>query len=95
MATYRGGIEGSESLFWLDDHHAFERGRPERVCGNTARMLSQTRFASFFEVQGNFETHFGEYPCGPTMAAAIHGARRHEREDAPVSAPSAPISSCC
>src|SRR5690606_5589822 len=59
LATYRGGIEGAESLFWLDDHHAFERGRPERVCGNTASMIAATRFASFFEITGSRETHFG------------------------------------
>jgi len=70
--TYRGGIEGAESLFWLDDHHAFEFGRPERVCANTAAMLSYTRFGPWFEVLGSRSTHFGAYPCGPTMAAAQH-----------------------
>lgn len=68
-ATYVGGVEGAETLFWLDDHHAFELGRPERVCGNTAAMLASTRFARYFDVQGARETHFGAYPCGPTMAA--------------------------
>jgi arsenite methyltransferase len=69
-AVYRGGIEGAESLFWLDDHHAFERGRPERVCANTAAMLASTRFARWFEVHGARETHLGLYSCGPTTAAA-------------------------
>lgn len=69
-AIYRGGIEGAASLFWLDDHHAFERGRPERVCANTAAMLSSTRFARWFEVLGSRTTHYGLYPCGPTMAAS-------------------------
>lgn len=73
-ATYRGGIEGAESLFWLDDHHAFERGRPERICANTAAMLASTRFAAWFEVLGSRTTHFGVYPCGPTMAAAQYGS---------------------
>lgn len=74
VATYRGGIDGAESIFWLDDHHAFERGRPERVCANTAAMLSSTRFARWFEVVGTKHTHFGLYPCGPTMAAAQYPA---------------------
>lgn len=69
-AVYRGGIEGAESVFWLDDHHAFERGRPERICANTAAMLAHTRLAPWFEVVGARSTHFGAYPCGPTMAAA-------------------------
>ncbi len=69
-ATYRGGIEGAEGLFWLDDHHAFEAGRPERVCGNTADMLQRTRFAPHFAIHGGRAQHFGEFPCGPTLAAA-------------------------
>jgi len=69
-AVYRGGLEGAEAFFWLDDHHAFERGRPERVCVNTAAMLSSTRFAQWFEMLGSRTTHFGAYPSGPTMAAS-------------------------
>jgi len=68
-AIYKGGLVGAESLLWLDDHHAFEKGRPERVCANTAAMLSDTRFAKSFEIVGTTETHFGEFPCDPTMAA--------------------------
>lgn len=74
LATYKGGITGAEHLFWLDDHHAFERGRPERVCANTAHMLRDTRFAAFFDVAGDLSTHFGEFPCLPTMAAQQHAA---------------------
>lgn len=70
VAVYRGGIPGAESMFWLDERHAFQKGRPEHVCGNTAYMLSQTRFAPFFEVQGNRDTHLGAHPCGPTGAAS-------------------------
>lgn len=72
LATYTGGIPGAETLFWLDDHHAFEQGRPERVCGNTAAMLTDTRFAPFFEVSGDRRTHYGVFPCGPTMAASCY-----------------------
>jgi len=72
--VYRGGIEGAESVFWLDDHHAFERGRPERVCANTSAMLSSTRFAPWFDVIGARETHYGVFPCGPTMAAAQYAS---------------------
>lgn len=82
LATYQGGIEGAESLFWLDDHHAFERGRPERVCANTATMLSRTRFAKWFDVRGSKTTHFGLYSCGPTVAAAQY-APQTSTDDAP------------
>jgi hypothetical protein len=74
LATYRGGIVGAETLVWLDDHHAFERGRPERVCRNTGAMLSATRFAPFFDVTPAGSVHFGEFLCGPTMAAAQYAA---------------------
>lgn len=68
VATYRGGIRGHESLFALDDHHLFEAGRPERVCGNTAAMLAETRLGRWFDVQGDRSRHFGEFPCGETLA---------------------------
>ena len=68
VATYRGGIPGSEVLFALDDHHLFEAGRPERICGNTAAMLGQTRLGAWFRVEGDLRTHYGEFPCGATLA---------------------------
>jgi arsenite methyltransferase len=74
VATYRGGIEGAESLFWLDDHHAFERGRPERICGNTASMLTETRLSAYFEVTGSRARHYGAFTCGATLAATQQAA---------------------
>ena len=73
LATYRGGVSHRESLFWLDDHHAFELGRPERVCRNTARMLQESRFAGYFDVTEPV-AHYGSFPCGPTVAAEQYGA---------------------
>ena len=78
VATYRGGIPGCEVLFRLDDHHLFEAGRPERVCGNTAAMLSDTRFGRFFSIQGDTSVHYGVYPCDPTMAAREYADRESE-----------------
>lgn len=69
-ATYHGTVASSGAVYWLDDHHAFEVGRPERVCRNTAKMLQQTRLAEHFTVVGEAEQHFGAFPCGPTLAAA-------------------------
>lgn len=68
VATYRGGLPGCEARFVLDDHHVFEAGRAERVCGNTAAMLSETRLAPFFRVDGDRSVHFGLFPCGGTLA---------------------------
>ena len=90
IATYKGTIPEAGTLFRLDDHHLFEAGRPERVCGNTAAMLRDTRFGPHFDVVGDESVHFGEYPCGPTLAHAIYG------DDATSSvAASASSGSCC
>jgi hypothetical protein len=39
----------------------FEKNKPEKVCGNTALMLSATRFRDYFQVIGSFEEHFGAF----------------------------------
>jgi SAM-dependent methyltransferase len=61
IAVYQGGIIHSPFKFELDRSHIFEKGKPERICGNTALMLSGTRLKKFFAVTGNFDTHFGEF----------------------------------
>ena len=70
FATYRGNIPGSPHSFSLDDHHVFESSRPKMVCGNTADMLSQTRFAAHFTVTGDKSSHFGLFDCTPSAASA-------------------------
>ncbi len=65
VAWYRGGIAEAAEEFILDDHHVFERDRPMLVCSNTARMLQQSRFASYFEVHGDERTHYGLFDCAP------------------------------
>lgn len=68
IATYTELIPEVGPLFKLDDHHTFELGRPERVCGNTAAMLEDTRYAAHFTIHGNRSHHYGEFPCGETIA---------------------------
>ena len=51
--------------FVLDKHHRIEAGKYFPVCGNTWRMLHDTRFATHFDFYGNFERHYGIFPgCG-------------------------------
>ncbi len=69
VAIYKGSITGHPHRFALDDHHLFETGRPMLVCGNTAAMLGETRFAKHFTIQGDRSTHFGLFDCGPTTAS--------------------------
>jgi len=67
VATYLGTITERPHDFLLDDHHLFQTGKPTLVCGNTASMLSETRFRKHFEVTGNRLTHYGLFDCGPTV----------------------------
>lgn len=66
--VYKGGIPGHEDLFELDTHHRIEKGKVFPVCGNTYRMLMESRFAPFFTAIGDFSTHFGIFAgCGTQM----------------------------
>lgn len=67
VAYYLGTLPQCPHAFPLDDHHLFEKGRPVPVCGNTAAMLTQTRYASHFRVEGDTSTHYGLFECAPKM----------------------------
>lgn len=63
--VYRGGIAGAEKFFELDGHHRIDKGRVFPVCGNTYRMISESRFAPHFDFIGDWTTHYGIFPgCG-------------------------------
>jgi len=64
-AAYLGTIPHCPWTFALDGHHLFERGKPMLVCGNTAAMLKETRFAPHFAVTGDRSVHYGLFDCGP------------------------------
>lgn len=70
VATYRGTLAEHPHRYALDDHHLFETGRPMLVCGNTADMISQTRYAHHFTVTGDKSVHHGLFDCGPVQAIA-------------------------
>ena len=65
---YKGSIPNKETAFQLDDHHLFQAGKMEPVCGNSFDMLQQTRFASHFDFFGDTNTHYGIFPdCGTVI----------------------------
>ena len=65
---YTGGIANADDALVLDKHHVFERGKVEPVCGNTLRMLKETRFAPHFEVVGDGARHYGIFAgCGTSV----------------------------
>lgn len=63
--VYRGTIAHYPHRLLLDKHHVLETGRVSPVCGNTWRMLKDTRFAKHFQFIGDFSRHFGLFAgCG-------------------------------
>lgn len=62
---YKGTIKANEHSFDLDDHHNFPKGKMITVCGNTYKMLADTRLADAFEFFGTWDTHYGIFEgCG-------------------------------
>lgn len=72
-AVYKGTIPEAPHFFDLDDHHHFIAHKPMLVCGNTAAMLSETRLAPHFVVNGGRSRHFGPFECGPAAEKAEGG----------------------
>ncbi len=66
--VYRGSISDHPDRFMLDKHHNIETGRVFPVCGNTWRMLHETRFAAHFDFIGDFSRHYGIFEgCGSNL----------------------------
>lgn len=63
VVTYNGTLPGSPHSFVLDNHHTFYTSRPERVCGNSAALVQETRFGKYFSVSGDRSLHFGVFAC--------------------------------
>ena len=65
---YKGTIPHCPNNFLLDKHHLIETGKVFPVCGNTYRMLNETRFKDHFEFIGNWNTHYGIFEgCGSSL----------------------------
>lgn len=88
---YRGTIADMPQAFVLDGHHRIETGRTFPVCGNTYRMLAESRFSGHFDFVGDFSTHFGIFPgCGTLMPFTSAAA-----DNTADNAAGAPPSACC
>ena len=62
---YRGTIPTAANAFTLDDHHLFVKGKIMSVCGNTFKMLHDTRYMKHFDFYGDWSTHYGIFEgCG-------------------------------
>ena len=66
--VYKGGVPEEPFGLTLDDHHYFPKGKMITVCGNSYKMLHDTRFKEFFEFHGTWDTHYGIFEgCGGNM----------------------------
>lgn len=64
-ARYRGSVPDAPQSLTLDKRHIFEAGRIAPVCGNTWRMLAESRLAPHFDLIGDVSRHFGVFEgCG-------------------------------
>jgi arsenite methyltransferase len=72
---YKGTVPHHPQEFWLDKHHAIQKGKVFPVCGNTYRMLHDTRFNEHFEFIGNWDTHYGIFDgCGTSLPFDFWGS---------------------
>lgn len=68
---YKGTIKDHPDSFDLDGHHHIETGKIFPVCGNTYKMLKDTRMRDHFEFIGGFDRHFGIFDgCGTSLPFA-------------------------
>ena len=72
-AQYRGTIEHSRERFTLDQDDVFESGKSVPISGNTADILSLSRFAPHFEVLGDQAIHLGAFGKVSSTAAPAFG----------------------
>ncbi|WP_062270045.1 methyltransferase domain-containing protein [Endozoicomonas arenosclerae] len=66
--VYKGTIDHHPNTFHLDGHHPIPKGKVFPVCGNTWKMLHDSRFQKHFEFIGDFSTHYGIFKgCGTDL----------------------------
>jgi SAM-dependent methyltransferase len=92
---YRGSIAGHPDALAFDKHHTIEAGRVFPVCGNTFRMLAESRLAPHFEFIGDFSRHYGLFEgCGSALPFD-GGVAPSADGPAPQAATAATSGSCC
>lgn len=80
--VYRGTIADAPDVFVLDKHHRIEAGRVFPVCGNTWRMLAESRFAGHFSFIGDFSRHYGIFAgCGSALPYGDAGQPGWQADD--------------
>jgi len=63
--AYKGGIPNVGQSLFLDNHHEFPIGKIVSVCGNSYKMLHDTRYKDYFDFYGSWDVHYGIFEgCG-------------------------------
>lgn len=66
--SYKGSIPKFPHAMDLDAHHHFPTGKIMPVCGNSYKMLYDTRYREHFDFYGSWDTHYGIFEgCGTNM----------------------------
>jgi len=94
---YRGTVPDHPHRFALDAGHDIETGRVFPLCGNSFRMLAETRFASHFTLIGAADRHYGPFPgCGTRSPFALISAAPLATGTSGADGPDAahPVASC-
>lgn len=76
QVRYRGTIEHGSERFVLDQDDVFASGQSVSVSGNTASILSLSRFAPHFELIGDRATHVGAFVNDASAAAPSFGVEQ-------------------
>jgi SAM-dependent methyltransferase len=78
---YKGSIPNHEKAYLFDKHHYIDAGKVFLVCGNTWRMLKDSRFSEHFEFIGNFNNHYGIFEgCGTSIPFDNLMAEHHDHD---------------
>ena len=80
--VYKGSFADQPEAFELDGHHLIERGKVFPVCGNTWRMLADTRFQPHFDFIGDFSTITGSSPAAARRSPSLPAKRRRRAAEA-------------
>ena len=72
--AYRGTLPRHPGAWPLDKHHRFSTGKVKAVCGNTWRMLAETRLRPHFDFYGAGGQHLGLFEgCGGGLPFTVEG----------------------
>jgi hypothetical protein len=93
---YRGTIAEHPHALPFDKHHWMEAGKVFPVCGNTFRMLSDSRLSPHFSFIGDFSRHYGLFEgCGSALPFDGGGQEVSAAAAASTPASAAASGSCC